>query len=434
MKPIIALFLAMIFLHANELDKLLLQTKNELKKQESVNKEREANFLQEYKQNQNALKALKERLAIVRARSKELEKTLNQNYKLIDEKQEQLRNANGDLQDLFSIAKQNAGEFLASVQNRFSIMQDTNKTVFLKNISAERTNLKIDDIKNLWLAILNEIMLSSKMSVYKEDVFFGAGKTSAEVVAIANFNAFSNGLFLKIQNDKLIEANQPYKRYNKIVSDFLSSKDEIANLVIDPSRGSILDLLSRKPTMKERMIQGGIVGGIIILIGLIGLVFSFYKFFTLYVQVKKIKAQEQNLSAPTSDNALGRFILDLKSSSAKSLENAELKLDEILDKETDKLQSGMGMLKVFIATAPLLGLLGTVTGMILTFQTITLFGTSDPKLMANGISQALITTMLGLSTAIPLLFIKAFLDKTIKKVTSTVEQNALGLLAKEKFD
>ena len=434
MKPIIALFLAMIFLHANELDKLLLQTKNELKKQESVNKEREANFLQEYKQNQNALKALKERLAIVRARSKELEKTLNQNYKLIDEKQEQLRNANGDLQDLFSIAKQNAGEFLASVQNRFSIMQDANKTVFLKNISAERTNLKIDDIKNLWLAILNEIMLSSKMSVYKEDVFFGAGKTSAEVVAIANFNAFSNGLFLKIQNDKLIEANQPYKRYNKIVSDFLNSKDEIANLVIDPSRGSILDLLSRKPTMKERIIQGGIVGGIIILIGLIGVAFSFYKFFTLYVQVKKIKAQEQNLSAPTSDNALGRFILDLKSSSAKSLENAELKLDEILDKETDKLQSGMGMLKVFIATAPLLGLLGTVTGMILTFQTITLFGTSDPKLMANGISQALITTMLGLSTAIPLLFIKAFLDKTIKKVTSTVEQNALGLLAKEKFD
>ncbi len=434
MKPIIALFLAMIFLHANELDKLLLQTKNELKKQESVNKEREANFLQEYKQNQNALKALKERLAIVRARSKELEKTLNQNYKLIDEKQEQLRNANGDLQDLFSIAKQNAGEFLASVQNRFSIMQDANKTVFLKNISAERTNLKIDDIKNLWLAILNEIMLSSKMSVYKEDVFFGTGKTSAEVVAIANFNAFSNGLFLKIQNDKLIEANQPYKRYNKIVSDFLNSKDEIANLVIDPSRGSILDLLSRKPTMKERIIQGGIVGGIIILIGLIGVAFSFYKFFTLYVQVKKIKAQEQNLSAPTSDNALGRFILDLKSSSAKSLENAELKLDEILDKETDKLQSGMGMLKVFIATAPLLGLLGTVTGMILTFQTITLFGTSDPKLMANGISQALITTMLGLSTAIPLLFIKAFLDKTIKKVTSTVEQNALGLLAKEKFD
>ena len=84
---------------------------------------------------------------------------------------------------------------------------------------------------------------------------------------------------------------------------------------------------------------------------------------------------------------------------------------------------------MFANTATLLGLLGTVTGMIATFQSITLFGTGDPKLMAGGISQALITTVLGLIAAIPLLLLHNFVATRSKDLVQILEERSAGMVA-----
>ena len=110
-------------------------------------------------------------------------------------------------------------------------------------------------------------------------------------------------------------------------------------------------------------------------------------------------------------------------------ETLELKLSESILREVPKLQSRLTIIKIISVVAPLIGLLGTVTGMINTFQAITLFGTGDPKLMAGGISQALVTTVLGLVVAIPMVFISTLLKTRSKGIINILQQQSAGIIA-----
>lgn len=114
-----------------------------------------------------------------------------------------------------------------------------------------------------------------------------------------------------------------------------------------------------------------------------------------------------------------------------SRETLELKLDDAVLREIPALEVRLVWLKILAAVAPLLGLLGTVTGMILTFQQITLFGTGDPKLMAGGISQALVTTVLGLIVAIPMVLLHAMLNARSKGLIQVLEEESAGLIAEQ---
>ena len=102
-------------------------------------------------------------------------------------------------------------------------------------------------------------------------------------------------------------------------------------------------------------------------------------------------------------------------------------LDETINNEASRLYLGLTTLTVFAAVTPLLGLLGTVTGMIETFQSISLYGTGDPKLMSSGISQALITTQLGLAVAIPLLLFHSMLQGKAAKMVEVLESESVHL-------
>jgi len=110
-------------------------------------------------------------------------------------------------------------------------------------------------------------------------------------------------------------------------------------------------------------------------------------------------------------------------------ETLELKMAEGVMRETPKLESGLTLLKIIAAVAPLMGLLGTVTGMIITFQAITIFGAGDPKAMAGGISSALVTTVLGLLVAIPTVLLHTLVNGRAQRVIHLLTEQATGIIA-----
>jgi biopolymer transport protein ExbB len=108
---------------------------------------------------------------------------------------------------------------------------------------------------------------------------------------------------------------------------------------------------------------------------------------------------------------------------------AELRITEAVLREVPRLERAQAFLRLCVAAGPLLGLIGTVVGMILTFQSITESGSSDPKLMADGIGQAMIATVLGLGIAIPLLFANALLTTLSQSVVQILDEQGAGMLA-----
>lgn len=188
--------------------------------------------------------------------------------------------------------------------------------------------------------------------------------------------------------------------------------------------------MQQTPTFMDRVHQGGLVGYVIMALGALGVLLALAKLAWLFRVSRQIDQQANDLGNLRDDNPLGRILGVIGDQPRlEDLETLELKLDEAILRETPVLDRGNSLIKLFAAVAPLLGLLGTVTGMIVTFQAITLFGTSDPKLMAGGISQALVTTVQGLVVAIPLLFLHATLAARSKALTQVLEQQSAGLIA-----
>jgi biopolymer transport protein ExbB len=134
---------------------------------------------------------------------------------------------------------------------------------------------------------------------------------------------------------------------------------------------------------------------------------------------------------PNKNNALGRILLAYKALSTLDIETLELKMGESILKEVPRINKHLPLLKIIAGVAPLLGLLGTVTGMIITFQAITLFGAGDPRLMAGGISQALITTVLGLSVAIPILLLHNIVQSKARMLADMLQHEAVALVASQ---
>ena len=182
---------------------------------------------------------------------------------------------------------------------------------------------------------------------------------------------------------------------------------------IDPTRGFLLSLYLDKPSTIERIAQGKLIGFIIVLIGTVGLIFAAYRYYTLYAYSKTIRSKDGN-------DIFNK--IDTISNNSKDVESFERECDEVLLTVNGNLSWGVNWIKFLAAVAPLLGLLGTVIGMIETFQAITVFGTGDPKQMAGGISQALVTTMLGLIFAAPLLAMYTLLSEKVSEILQEIEE------------
>lgn len=414
---------------------LLEKVKSGYKEQTLEDRQREQNFLNDV---QNQKKMLFKMQSDVK-KAKELSKRLKNNIKSNEGKLQKLSNeldlASGDLGELFGTVKQVSSDMNVHIKNSLISSQYPKRKEFLKELTSKKELPNINELEKLWYITFQEIIESGKIVKYNTEVISNEGtKSNEDVIRIGNFNAINKDSFLKYNasNSLFVEPSyQPDHACTSIASNYFETNDEISEVIVDPTRGTILDVISQKPNLKERLSQGGVIGYIIITLGIIGLLFALAKYLWLsYVSIN-VNKQLRDTSIIQRNNPLGRILQTYESSKNLSSSDLEYKVDEAFYKEIPSIQSGFSMIKLFAATTPLLGLLGTVTGMILTFQSITLFGTSDPKLMAGGISQALITTMLGLVAAIPLLFAHTLLGSKSKKLINILEQNSIALIAKK---
>jgi len=252
------------------------------------------------------------------------------------------------------------------------------------------------------------------------------------VTRIGTFNVVSDGKYLEYvpETGRLVELQrQPAARYTSRIGDLTDGESGMYPVGLDPTRGQLLSLLVQSPSLMERVAQGKTVGYVIIVLGIIGVLIAIWRVLVLSAVGAKVKRQIKNINQPDTGNPLGRVLKVGQDNPNADIEAIELKLGEAILRETPKFNSMLPLLKIISVVAPLLGLLGTVTGMIVTFQAITLYGAGDPKLMAGGISTALVTTVLGLVVAIPTVFLHTLVSSRARRLTQILQEESAGMLA-----
>ena len=415
------------------LEQLLEITENDRQASGVINDQREQTFLAARDRQKFLLEQAVARLDQEEKRSVRLQKQFEENEKTLEDIQETLRIRIGNFGELFGVVRQVAGETIAIVKNSIVSLQFPNREKNLTGLAEARGIPSIEQMHDLRVELLREMSQSGQVQRFQKQVVLPGGSiVDAEIVRVGVFNAITENFFLQFVPDTQslqVLARQPARRYQSMAKDLFALDAGYTTMAVDPSRGQILSLLIQAPGLAERINQGGLVGYFIIFIGLLGLALSLWRLLVLRQDGQAIN-QQLTTDIVSQDNALGRILSVHNEHDAMDTESLELKIDEAILKEVPKLEKYHSIIKVFAAIAPLLGLLGTVVGMIVTFQALTLFGTGDPKLMAGGISQALVTTMLGLIVAIPLVFLHSVLTSWSGTLIEVLEEQSAGLIAR----
>jgi len=395
----------------------------------------------------NSSKAAQERLVAEaqaeRTRLEQLsadkEAQFGENELLVAEKQEQLTNRLGSLKELFGVLQQVAGDTKSVFEGSVISSELPGRGEFLTDLirvaGATSELPSIEQLERLWFEMQREATFSGRIASYTADVVVPSGETiQQQVVRVGGFNVVADGKYLNwdIESARLVELDkQPGSRYTDPVSQLeAASGNSMTGFWIDPSRGQLLKIMGQSPELGDRVDQGGVVGYIILALGAVGVLLAIWRMIVLNVETGRIKKQMKS-DAANEDNALGRVMAVFNANKNSDTETLELHLGEAISAEIPRLTRGIGWIKIISVVAPLLGLLGTVTGMIDVFETMSLFGTGDPKLMAGGISQALVTTVLGLVAAIPCVFLHTLTNNRSRQLIMILEERATGILARQ---
>ena len=416
-----------------DLDLLVESVKTTASIRAKEDKARLNKFLSDKNKQQSLLDNMKYRLTLEERRSERLTKQYEDNDAELSDLEEQLTLKLGSFGELFGIVRQTAGESKGQFALSLTNIEFPDRIAFLGDL-AERKSLDLpttEELERLWYEILNELNQSGKVKSYNADILTKSGElVNQDILRIGVFNSVSNGDYLNlVAEQNLLEylPKQPERSIRRSAKK-LQNSDDYREVFIDPTRGSLLTKLIDRDTWLERINAGGFVGYVIIIILTLGLVMGAMRFKFLNEESKSIN-KELETNNFSDDSILGKLNSIYSKYSGNNPEDLESQLEDILAKATPPLEKNLSVIKLLAAVAPLLGLLGTVIGMIETFQSITLFGTGDPKLMAGGISQALVTTMLGLIAAVPLLFVHNILDSRSRAISQIYEEQAIGLLA-----
>ncbi len=422
---------------AQTLDDLAAQVEQAIRDEGRINAEREAEFQRDRNNQQRLLAEARAEKQREEQRSDRLKAAYDENERRLAELETVLQERMGNLGELFGIVRQSSGDIQSSLDDSMVSAQYSGRGDFLSELAQRKELPTVPELRQVWSSMVTEIAQSGKVVKFSAPVERANGeKQDLEVVRVGVFNAVSEGSFLDWDPSKsrenLIElARQPASRFASMASGLQSaSPGEMTDFSVDFSRGQILRAVVQSKSPIERVQEdGGPVGYVIISVGILGLLLCFWKAFVLYSTGGKISRQLKT-ETPNKANPLGRVMAVYADSPDTDIETLELKLDEAILRETAPLESGLSFIKVLYVVAPLLGLLGTVVGMIATFQMITLFGTGDPRMMAGGISTALVTTVLGLVVAIPLTLLHSFLQGKAKALIQVLEEQAAGIIAR----
>jgi len=422
-----------------DLDKLVKQMRDAESK---LAQDREATFRSELqKQEQQAQKALARRNA-AEARGNELNKAFDTNQTHLEEMTVLLKQHQGNLGELFGVTRQIAGDAANVLQQSMLTVHyppeegRVDRAKFLVDMAGAKSLPSIVELERMWFELQREMVENGKVVRFKTPVLMPDNTTEEmEVVRIGPFTAVSDGNYLGyIPSKKSLSMleRQLSSEFRSAAEDLQSSTgDGYQKAVVDPSRGALLTRYVERPSFLERIQHGEVIGYVIVGVGLLGVILAAFQYFYLFVTGSAIKAQLAKLSNPDAGNPLGRLILAFSGEQpAANAEVAELRLSEAVLREVPKLERFQAFLRLAVAAGPLLGLVGTVIGMILTFHAIVASGSSDPRLMADGIGQAMIATVLGLGIAIPLLFINSGLVKLSTGLTQILDEHSQALLAK----
>ena len=425
------------------MEQLLEQIRAGRVNENSINRSREAEFIERKNQQQALLEQLEQQLATANQLSQQLEAEFNINEASLATQQQHLQERLGDLGELFGVVRQLSADTSAQLEQSMVSTQLPGRANSLAKIAKSRGLPTITDIEKLWFILTQEMHEQGRVVTFDAAVVNTQGiESNQPVTRIGPFVSFTQqGKFLRYLSatGQLSELpRQPRVIYQSAAEKLSNTTPEI-NLQsfmiapVDPSSGAILSLLIQRPNISERIQQGGIIGYIVIFIGIIGILLGIERIISLSITFYRISQQAQKPQV-ISNNPLGRIFKAFDNAQrnpieGSHLESLELKLDDLILKETPAIRRRLSTLKVLAGVAPLLGLLGTVTGMVETFDVITLFGSGDAKLMAGGISQALVTTALGLTVAIPILLLHSIASSRSRHIIECLEEQSAGLLA-----
>lgn len=399
--------------------------------------QREADFKAARAEQGNLLRKAEAELAAAEAESARLSSEFDANEVTISEQTNLLRQREGNLGELFGVTRQVAGDTANNIEQSIISAQLPGRTTFLRDLAGAKTLPSINELERLWFDIQNEMTESGKVVRYDGKIVAANGDTQpAKITRVGPFAASSDGQFLIYQPSlealSVLPKQGMLSSFKSSVQDVESATSGYVRGVVDPGRGVIFGLYSQRPTFMERIDQGEAVGYVIIVVGIAGVLCWIYQLIYLVGVRSKVAAQLKNLDNPRDDNPLGRVMLAFrgdKKNIEEEFDVAELRISEAEAREIPKLERFQPFLRLAVAAGPLLGLIGTVIGMIVTFQAITESGSSDPKLMAQGIGQAMIATVLGLGIAIPLLFANSVLQSLSRGLVQMLDEQANGMLA-----
>ncbi|MBI2969863.1 MAG: MotA/TolQ/ExbB proton channel family protein [Gammaproteobacteria bacterium] len=422
---------------AATLDQLLKQVQQGRLAESKENKAREDEFKRNQARQAQLLEQARGERAAQEARGAEMEKVFDENELRITEQTNLLIERLGSLKELFGVLQQASGDARGQFDNSLTNIQYPDRGKFLTQLAEKMGSTSqlasLEEIERLWFELQREMTESGKVVRFPATVITPEGdELQMEVIRVGVFNIVADGKYLSYtpETGKILElARQPAGRFVDSAEELTEATGGTVTLAVDPSRGQLLGLLIQEATFEERFHQGGIVGYITVALGAIGIVIALVRFIWLTMLSVQVAVQKRNLNKPSTLNPLGRVLQVYHANRNIDIESLELKLSEAVLKETPRLTRFNTLLKVIAVVAPLLGLLGTVVGMIITFQAITLFGTGDPKLMAGGISTALVTTVQGLCVAIPMVLVHTLVSGRSRHLIEILEEQATGLIA-----
>ena len=417
---------------------------------------REREFVQRRADQQKLLDDAKGERRRQEQRSERLETRFEENEIRIGNMQEQLDKRLGSLRELFGVLQQVAGDTRGLFETSIISLEYPGRGEWLGQLAAKMGTASqlatIEEMETLWFELQREMTEAGKVTRFTATVNrLNGERHETDVIRVGAFNIVAEDEYINydIEAGALVElARQPAARFANTAEDLQEAgSGEVVPFAIDPSRGSMLSLLIQAATVGERVGspfggiangecwlpfcdgQGGYVGSVIILGGIFGVLLAIERLIMLSLTGVKVAAQKRRADEPSDDNPLGRLLNVYEQNQDIDVDTLDLKLSEAILNETPGLTRNISLVQVISVVAPLLGLLGTVIGMILTFQAITLFGTGDPKTMAGGISTALMTTVLGLCVAIPTVLLHSIVNARSKAVIHVLDEESAGLIA-----